>query len=207
MNNMKKIIAAALLCAVLLCGCSDSESMTDSEMKKELGLTENSAGAEDGSTTRLGNTSGFQSPKSFSATTLEGAEITEAEFARADVTVINIWATTCPPCINEMPELAEFRAELPDNVALWTWCLDGSFYPDLTREIMNDAGFDGITLIAAEGDMASLGSTLMYTPTTIFVDSEGNIMGNAIIGAGNVKQGYTKQINLCLRSMGKEEIK
>lgn len=199
---MKIRLLSALLCAAVLCGCSNAaESMTDEEMKAELGLSDSKAPS-----TQLQNTSGFPDLHSFSATTLEGATITEKEFARADVTVINIWATTCPPCIQEMPELEEFRASLPDNVALMTWCLDGAFYEDTVRAILNDADFSGITIIAGDGDLNSFASSLMYTPTTVFVDSEGNLLGDAIIGAGNIKRGYTARINEALRSMGKEEI-
>lgn len=210
---MKKSIIAALLCCGLLCGCSDASDKTDSELKKELGLTDApSQSAEvveeaDGTVKKMKNISGLTDPKSFTATTLEGAEISESEFARADVTVINIWGTTCPPCIAEMPELAEFRASLPENVALMTWCLDGGFYPDQAQAILNDAGFDGLTIISAEGDLASLGSSIMFTPTTVFVDSEGNIMGDVIIGAGNVTEKYTEKINNCLLSLGKEAMK
>ena len=210
---MRKIIIAALLCCGLLCGCSDASDKTDAELKKELGLTDAASESDevvveaDGTVKKMKNISGLPDLKSFTALTLEGAEISESEFARADVTVINIWATTCPPCISEMPEIAELRASLPENVALMTWCLDAGFYPDETRDILNDAGFDGLTIASGEGDLAALGSSIMYTPTTIFVDSEGNIMGNAIIGAGNVTEKYTAKINNCLLSLGKEAMK
>ncbi|MCR4646913.1 MAG: hypothetical protein K5695_16155 [Oscillospiraceae bacterium] len=44
---------------------------------------------------------------------------------------------------------------------------------------------------------------MMYVPTTIFVDSEGHILSDAIIGGGNVKENYTARINEALTAMGK----
>ena len=61
----------------------------------------------------------------FTAQTLDGGTFSEKDLAAKDLTVINIWQTTCPPCIEEMPELASLAASLPDNVSLITWCLDG----------------------------------------------------------------------------------
>ena len=144
---------------------------------------------------------------SFTADTLDGATITEEELARADVTAINIWATTCPPCIREMPELAELEASLPDNVHFMTWCLDGYYMTDTVRQIMNDSNFMGITLISGNGDLLNLGSSIMYTPTTIFVDSTGHIIGKEIIGSPeNAVETYKEGINTALRQIGKETI-
>jgi len=47
----------------------------------------------------------------------------------------------------------------------------------------------------------------MYTPTTIFLDSEGNMACEEIIGAGDVLGEYTERINSVLRAKGKDEIK
>ena len=66
----------------------------------------------------------------FTARTLDGGSFTEADLAGADVTVINIWSTTCGPCIREMPEIAEFASGLPENIRVMTWCLDAEYSPD-----------------------------------------------------------------------------
>ncbi|MDD2297243.1 MAG: hypothetical protein PHX79_05455, partial [Sphaerochaetaceae bacterium] len=42
---------------------------------------------------------------------LEGNEITETIFSPYQLTLVNIWATFCSPCLQEMPALAELRNE------------------------------------------------------------------------------------------------
>ena len=153
------------------------------------------------------NTSGLTSPNSFAAKTAAGETYTADDFSGADVTMINIWSTTCPPCISEMPELAKLEKSLPDNVNLITWCLDGDFNSDALEKILGDSDYDGVTLVSGGGDLASLMGQLMYTPTTICVDSKGNIIGDELIGAPrDAESAYTEKINESLRAIGKEEI-
>ncbi|MEG0020092.1 MAG: TlpA disulfide reductase family protein, partial [Oscillospiraceae bacterium] len=45
----------------------------------------------------------------------EGNTITKDIFADYDLTMVNLWATTCGYCIEEMPELNELRKELQDE--------------------------------------------------------------------------------------------
>ena len=121
------------------------------------------------------------------------------------MTVINLWATFCGPCIAEMPEIAEFRKTLPENVQLLTCCVDVADDGTLrsAQGILSEAGYDGITLLYPTGDLGKLSDDMMYVPTTIFVDSEGHLLGDAIIGGGNVKENYTARINEALTAMGK----
>ena len=140
---------------------------------------------------------------SFTAKGLNGEALSHADFVRADVTVINFWSTTCPPCIREMPELAEFEKSLPGNVQLWTWCYDGSSNAEETRAILSQAGFTGTTIVSWDGDLQALCEKLMYTPTTMFFDRRGNMIAEEIIGATGVAGPYSEKINAALTAMGK----
>ena len=44
--------------------------------------------------------------------------VTNDIFSQADLTVVNFWGTFCNPCIDEMPELAKWNEEMPDNVQM-----------------------------------------------------------------------------------------
>lgn len=101
--------------------------------------------------------------------------------AARDVTVLNFWALTCPPCIAEMPEIAAFEKALPDNVAMVTVCLDGYGNEDSLSEVGEQASFECVTLISGDGGLLDLAGNLMYTPTTVLADSGGTLVGKAII--------------------------
>jgi len=62
---------------------------------------------------------------SFVTINLSGEDITEEIFSDYDVTMINIWATWCPPCIDEIQSLGELKRQLPDNFNLISICTDG----------------------------------------------------------------------------------
>ena len=54
---------------------------------------------------------------SFSAQTLDGATMTEAFFGQHDLTMVNVWASWCPPCRGELSELGEIgRASCRERV-------------------------------------------------------------------------------------------
>lgn len=145
--------------------------------------------------------------KSFQAATLSGETFTEEDLAKKDMTVINFWATSCGPCISEMPDLAKFSRLLPERVQVVTVCLDGSGSEEDVTEILEEVNFDGITLLSGDGDFEALCYAVMYTPTTIFVDSNGNLAGDVIIGGKQEFQTvYTEALNKALRESGKEEV-
>ncbi|MBQ5659908.1 MAG: TlpA family protein disulfide reductase [Lachnospiraceae bacterium] len=194
---MKKLrIAAILMIAVMamfaFAGCGTGEADPD----------------EDESAARTD----FSALANFTASTLDGKKFTQDDLAKADLTIINVWSTTCEPCTEELPQLAAFGKSLPDNVKLITYCLDG--LEDLSEDDMKfvssfleKADFDGVTLMRGDGDLETFTKEIQYTPTTIFVDSSGNQACEAIIGAeDDIKTVYTEHINKALEAMGKEPI-
>ena len=70
----------------------------------------------------------------FTTVDMEGNEVTEAIFADYDLTMVNIWATWCGYCIEEMPSFPKLKEMLPDNVNLITICEDAELEPELTEE-------------------------------------------------------------------------
>ena len=143
----------------------------------------------------------------FTAQTLDGGTFSEKDLAAKDLTVINIWQTTCPPCIEEMPELASLAASLPDNVSLITWCLDGLDEKETVDEIMKESGFADPTIISGDGDLTQLYRALMYTPTTVALDADGNMVGEPLIGSPkDAKEAYKDYINQALSAIGKEPV-
>lgn len=200
MKNKKSI--TWLLCAVLavfLLGTGCSGSAPDSR--------DAPARSQDSGDDAAGTAAELGSLQSFSAGTLDGGTFTQEDIQARDLTLLNFWALTCGPCIAEMPDLAAFAAALPDNVQLVTVCLDGSGNEETARDVLSEAGFEGITLISGDGDLAALCGNLMYTPTTVLADGEGNLVGDAIIGGQEDLSGtLLEAVNAALAAGGKAEI-
>lgn len=145
--------------------------------------------------------------QSFSADTLDGGTFTQEDILSRDVTVINFWATYCGPCIVEMPALAEFADALPENVQVVTVCLDGAGNEETAERILQEAGYEGVTLLSGDGDFRTLCGRIRYTPTTVFVDGEGNLAEKVVIGGQeNLSETFLEQINAILKEAEKEEI-
>lgn len=143
----------------------------------------------------------------FNAKTLDGQDITENSFKDYDITMINIWATYCGPCKEEMPELQKLYEKLPQNVNMISICTDATDERDLAKEIIDSAKGKFKVIISDENLEKSLLSKVNALPTTIFVDKSGKVVGEAIIGAasenGSISEGYLKKINECLQMAGK----
>lgn len=222
MRNRKMLallFVVVLIVSLMAAGCSEKDNTslsadTSSRETSDRGSEEDGEnGAEgdteaDAETTDPAGTAGqLGSLKSFSAGTLDGGSFTQEDIAAKDVTVINFWSLTCGPCIAEMPDLAAFAKALPENVQVITVCLDGAGNEDIAKNVLAEAGYEGVTLISGDGDLSALCGNLRYTPTTIMADSEGRLVGDAIIGGQKDLSGtFLEAVNASLRAAGKAEI-
>ena len=124
----------------------------------------------------------------FETVDLAGNTVTNEIFYGKDLTVINIWGTYCNPCIDEMPELAEWSESMPENVQLIGLVSDLNSVDDaetleLAQAICEATGADVYTNLVANEDFTELLSGVVGTPTTFFVDNTGAIVGDPIVGA------------------------
>lgn len=168
----------AALCVVLflMAGCTDSES-------PETALSSPAAKNPENTETQTE----WKLFPSFTATDLDGNTVTESIFSEKDLTVLNIWGTFCGPCIGEMPELGEWAKEMEDNVQILGLIIDingeeDTEHRDLAVDITQKAGADFTNLIA-NADFAPILRDVVGVPTTLFIDGDGNIVGDPIVGA------------------------
>jgi len=216
MRNRKRVVLAfcmAVFLGIYAAGCSGEkapvEQAEDRQGAGDVQAPENLQASGDLQT--AGDAQPSENPlgelKSFEAVTLDGGTFTQEDLAQKDVTIINFWSVTCGPCVAEMPDIAEFAQDLPENVQVITVCLDGSRNRETAENILQDAGYEGVTLIAGDGDLLKVANEIIYTPTTIAADKDGNIVGDAIVGRQkNLAEAYTEAADAVLKSMGKEAI-
>lgn len=193
------MFCAVLAIGMLIAGCSGE--------KTPPANSDESVQSEDGGDASTGTAAEMGSMKSFTAATLDGSSFSQEDIAAKDVTLINFWSLTCGPCIAEMPDLAAFAKTLPDNVRMVTVCLDGESDEESAKNILSEAGYEGITLLSGDGDFKDVCDNIQYTPTTIIVDAGGDLMGDAIIGRQKDLSGtFLTEINAALKAGGKAEI-
>ena len=113
----------------------------------------------------------------------------------------------CGPCRAEMPDLAAYEKALPENVQLITICIDAGNDLEGTRDFLTSCGYEGVTLISGDEALASVVNTVQSFPTTVFVNSRGEVKGTPIIGMQpDLSEAYTTAANKVLSEEGKAEI-
>ena len=179
-KRMKKISAlclAGMLCLGLWACSSSEDSSSEGSSSSDSSGTTKQESSENGFPVNM---------PEFSTTDMDGNKVTNDIFADYDLTVVNFWATYCNPCIDELPELAEWKKELPNNVNLIGLLVDvdekGSDQYKLAEKIIKETGADYQHLLATE-EFDDLISDLVGVPTTFFVDSTGKIIGEPFAGA------------------------
>ncbi len=127
----------------------------------------------------------------FSTTDLEGNALDESSLADYQLTMVNVWATYCGPCLQEMPDLGELAAEYaPRGVQIMGFVTDvlnsdGSLSQSqlqTARDIVRSTGASYPHFVPSQ-DLYGLLGEISAVPTTFFVDRQGRQVGSAYIGA------------------------
>ena len=142
-------------------------------------------------------------PFDFDTMDLDGKAINTREVAAEhDLTLVNFWATWCGPCVNEMPELQSLherfstQTEGADVAILGVW-LDTENPADLKSVLEYTGAAYPMVKFCDEMQEAV---ALQYIPATIFLDREGNIVGEPIVGAQD-EEGWLAEIETRLASL------
>ena len=112
------------------------------------------------------------------------------------ITMVNIWVTSCSPCIAEMPDIAALYKDRPEGSNIISICLDtaeNAKDAKFAAEVMQDAKAEFMTLIPDKKIDEVLQERTTIFPTTIFVDSSGKAVGAPHFG-GRTKDDYRKAI-------------
>src|SRR5690606_36271884 len=104
--------------------------------------------------------------------TLDGREVSLASLQGKPL-VINLWATWCPPCIREMPVLAEAQAQMTE--VEFVFINQGEAVGDVTRYLeKTQLELRNVLLDPSMGVARHLGSQAM--PTTLFYNADGQLV-------------------------------
>ena len=96
---------------------------------------------------------------------------------RGQLTVVNFWATWCPPCVEEMPELSRIHAEMsPKNIKVIGLAVDS---PSNVREFTQKSSFSYPLLVTGGSgtELAKkLGNAIDALPYTVLIDEKGQVL-------------------------------
>lgn len=188
---MKKIITLlfALTMVLSLTACSSKPSTDGGEDTSISGGSGNSTLPEEPSSestvkTPLGD---------FIAQDFDGNTITKDIFADYDLTMVNLWTTTCGYCIEEMPVLNELREELQDegkSFNIISVCMDTGNTDEIknanftkAKEIIKKTGVTYPNLIPDSVLLEGRLKGIQAYPESFFVDREGNVVSEPYVGA------------------------
>ena len=222
--KIKRIITLTLVLVLILgiiAGCEKKDHVTDGQTEETIEETpqeeqeetpseETTAEAEEETYPEMEEgliASDIDAFGQFTAKTVDDKTFTQEDFKKADITMIDFWQTGCAPCIAQFPFLEELRKELPENVQIITACLDGERNKELAQKILTETGFSGATIVSGDGDYEKGIQKLIYTPTYLLVDSEGKVLGEAMVNSPTPTiDDYKAIFNQALEKMGKPRI-
>ena len=113
----------------------------------------------------------------FTLVQTDGSEFTLSQY-RGKVTVINLWATWCTPCVNELPYFDRLQQAYSDEVKVL------AIHSDLITDDPLDylSAFDYQIAFAVDkegGVIASMGGSAML-PQTVVLDPRGEVIYNKV---------------------------
>ena len=128
----------------------------------------------------------------FSAKDINNKNITSEIFEDAELTMINIWGTFCGPCIKEMPDLSLLSKKYDEQKfqiigvvidAVNRKGLQDLKQMDAAKKIVKQTGADYIHIVPDTKLQNGILQNVFAVPTTIFVDKNGNQVGETYTGS------------------------
>lgn len=154
---------------------------------------------------------GLASLGEFTATDIFGKAYTQEIFQEYDLTLVNLFATWCGPCVEEIPVLEQLRqafAEKGIRLGIVAVVMDAKTTNGVDEYVLTDAkalaessGANFPFLIPDETDMNGRLTGISAFPESFFVDASGNIVSEPYIGANDL-DGWVEIADAMLNQMG-----
>lgn len=125
----------------------------------------------------IGLKEGNQAPD-FKLKTIDGENVQLSEF-RGEKVLLNFWATWCPPCRAEMPDMQKFHVEDNDGLILAVNLLETEQSLKQVESFLDEYGITFQVLLDENTDVSSLYNAFAL-PTSYLIDREGIIHTKAI---------------------------
>ena len=101
----------------------------------------------------------------------DGTHSVDLSKLRGHVVVLNLWATWCPPCIEELPSLLALHQKMP-NLEIVAISIDQD--PDVYHQFLIKHHVDLVTIRDADQRINALYGTVQI-PETYIIDRQGTL--------------------------------
>ncbi len=136
---------------------------------------------------------------SFSLTTLTDETIDDSIISENKLTMVNFWATWCGPCVSEIPDLQLISEEYADKDFALIGVLFGDDDVSGAKDFIAEQGLT-YPIILPEGPFFDMSMNIYAIPTTMFFDSNGEQVGQTVVGAKSYAD-WTGLIELLLEQV------
>ena len=175
-DRYKKYLLPGILSAMLLAGCAGVDiGGTGEDTVREK--TEDTSDSEaDDLAERI----------VFEGQDMEGNPVSSDIFSESKLTMVNVWATYCSPCLNEMPALGELAQEYdPEDfqiIGIVSNVQEGEDEDKvrLVKILIEQTSADYPHLLLNQSLYDSLLADVTAVPTTFFFDQDGKLLDSVL---------------------------
>lgn len=181
-----------VLSAVLLSGCGGRDDTIQDENSAAQQPDSISSSQEEESSV----------PIAFEGQDIEGNTVTSDIFGQSKLTMVNVWATYCNPCLSEMPGLGELAKEYDSEefqlIGIISDVEEGADQEtlDLAADLIAQTGADYPHMLLGESVFYAFLTDVSAVPTTFFIDENGEMI-DTVVGAME-KSAWEEKINALL---------
>ena len=181
MNKRYHILWGILLLSLLLlCGCSKKNSEAPAATDPGTETADEPPAQDEPSSDDLSPEEPAPVFITFEGMDLDGNVISEDIFSQSKLTMVNVWATFCNPCLNEMPALGELAAEYDraefQIIGIVSDVREGEDQT-LVESLVQETGANYPHLLANDSIDRAILTSVSVVPTTFFFDGEGAYLG------------------------------
>lgn len=173
-KNRRRAMLAALPLAflLLLAGCGGAKPQEDAKAPAAVEAKPGEPGTEGPVKDEVKPFPGYRAADFSAVDVFTGEKVSLADL-RGQVVFLNFWATWCPPCKAEMPEMEALQKELGGRVRIIALGADPREAGEKMAAFANSLGLT----FAIAYDKASAAQAYQVTglPTSFFIDKEGII--------------------------------
>ncbi|HLQ96948.1 MAG TPA: TlpA disulfide reductase family protein [Pseudogracilibacillus sp.] len=178
---MKKWIVIVVIAGMLSWVVYDFASSKGEEAVDTAGesveVSSENGGEDIDSEKEVGLSQGDEAPD-FELETLDGESVSLSDF-RGEKVMVNFWATWCPPCRAEMPDMQDFHEDYDDAVILSVNLRETENSDRNVEEFLDEYG---ITFDVLSDEDSSVGNTYgaQALPTSYLINTDGTIDNKAV---------------------------